>query len=360
MAKTSQIFDALFSNRIINHILFWVAAIGILAYHGSLFGGTFGDNLIELLAMLPSKMAAAYLLVYFLIPRFIYQRKWILFLLFFIASAYLLSVLARLSIIHIAEPILHHDGYDESLWEVIADPVYLLKVYVVSLYIPAFILFSLKLTKDRFQQENKILNLEKEKSSAELNFLKAQMNPHFLFNTLNNIYALAKEKSDQAPEMIMQLSEILDYTIYECNQDIVHISKEWELIENYVEIQRPRYAEQLVVSMQKRVDDDEAKVAPLILITLVENAFKHTLISPKSKPTIKINLSVKGGKLDFEVFNTKSTSHSKKVGKKKGIGVQNLKRQLENIYPEQYNLTVNEQEDSYHVNLSINLERNGN
>ncbi len=347
--------DGLFSNRLFSHALFWLITVIVLSYHGSLFGGSFSENLIEMLCMLPAKMLAAYFLVYYQIPKLLFQKKWITFGLSFLVSAYILSTLARLAIIHVAEPLMNYEKYDESLLEILSDPIYLAKVYVISVYLPSFLLLVLKFTKDRFYQENQMITLEKEKKNAELSFLKAQMNPHFLFNTLNNIYALTKNKSDEAPEMIMKLSEILDYTIYECNETKVPIAREWDLIENYVDLQSTRFSEALLMTLEKNIDDEKCEIAPLILISLVENAFKHTLISDEKQPTIKVSLVVQNSILDFVVCNSKSDTASKSAAKKKGIGVENVKRQLKLLYQDQYNLSVVEDISSYKVKLTINL-----
>jgi len=254
--------DTFLSYRILNHIIFWVVTILITSYQGSLFGGTFTDNLVNMLILLPVQMIVAYLLVYWQIPQWAFLKKWIPFILSLFVVAYLAAVLARIITIYIAEPL------------------------IGILYIPAFVLFLIKMTKERFINAQRVTVLQKEKQTAELNFLKAQMNPHFLFNTLNNIYSLAKNKSDQTPEMILKLSEILDYTIYECNDERVPIAKEWELIEHYVDLEALRYNKELDLTLNKYVDNDDSQIAPLILITIVENAFKFGLANAKQVPKI--------------------------------------------------------------------------
>ncbi|MEL6254710.1 MAG: sensor histidine kinase [Bacteroidota bacterium] len=341
--------------RFVYHLGFWVLIILLLAYHGSLLGSSFKDNLINMLSLMPVQMLAAYSLIYFLIPRLLYNRRWLLFLLILAVIAYGLSALARLAVIHIAEPLINFESYDESIWEVVTDAGYLIKVYMVSVYLPAVLLFLLKIMKERFQQENKLISLEREKSMAELNFLKAQMNPHFLFNTLNNIYALAKSGSQQTADMVMKLSEILDYTIYECNQRRVPIIKEWELIESYADLQTLRYKDSLMILLDQEIDDTEVEIAPLLLISLVENAFKYVMTTKDSEPLIRINLKLTDKALYFEVFNTKSKVLSSRDSGGKGIGIKNLKRQLSLQYPDRHKMIIEDQKDSYRVELRIDL-----
>lgn len=353
MSAIINFFDAFFKARIVNHISFWVVTVLLLAYHGSLFGGNFRNNLINMMAIVPVQMMAAYFLIYVQIPYWLFKGHWVKFISSFIIVAYVLSILARLSVIYIAQPIMHIDGMEESLWEISTDPIFLIKVYMTSVYIPAFLLFLIKMTKERFLQENRLVTLEKEKRFAELNFLKAQMNPHFLFNTLNNIYALSRSKSEQTPEMIMKLSEILDYTIYECSAAKVPVIKEWQLIENFADLQALRHDNQLMIVIDQDIDNDETVIAPLILISLVENAFKHT--SMHTQANIKVFLKVKHDVLIFEVFNSLSSSNTKKHSDKKGIGVPNVKRQLALQYPDRHTMHIDHQADFYKITLSIQL-----
>ncbi|MEM6803694.1 MAG: sensor histidine kinase, partial [Bacteroidota bacterium] len=212
---------------------------------------------------------------------------------------------------------------------------------------------SVKMMKERSQRENKMIKLEREKSMAELNFLKAQMNPHFLFNTLNNIYALAKNGSEQTADMILKLSEMLDYTLYECSQAKVPIAREWELIENYADLQSLRHADKLIVILEKELDDPSVEISPLLLISLVENAFKYALRNGENAPMIKISLSLKARRLGFEVFNTRNEEYVK--AKPTGIGIKNLKGQLNLQYPERHKIEIESRKDSYQVFLQIDL-----
>lgn len=342
--------------RVVRHLCFWAAIVLLLAYHGSLFGGNFPDNLINMLALLPTQVVAAYLLNYIQIPRLLRYGNWLVFLISTIIVAYLLAVIARLSITHIAEPLIGIDSLDETIFETASDPFYLLRVFVVSIYVPAILMYLIKMTLVKFRQENQVILLEKEKRTNELNFLKAQINPHFLFNTLNNIYSLAKSESSTSAELIMKLSEMLDYTIYECQEETVPISKEWELIESYVDLEALRFGEELSVVLNHQVEDPETRVAPLILISLVENAFKYGLRQSTEVPEIEVTLKAEAGQLRFVVSNSTPRIKDDKHTQKQKIGLQNVRRQLELAYGEVFQLEIDQQDLKYTVELTIDYE----
>lgn len=355
MSAPSNIFDRFIANRVLTHIGFWMSIVLVLAYHGSLFGGNLGDNLINMLVILPVQMIAAYALIYYQIPRWLNKGRYLLFIASLVVDAYLLSAMARWMVINIAQPIMGVDSLEETIVEILTDPVYLIQVFTISVYIPAALLYLLKMTKERFAQQNQLITLEKEKRTTELDFLKAQINPHFLFNTLNNIYSLSKHKAEQTPEMILKLSEILDYTIYECNEPTVPVMKEWELIESYVDLETLRYTDQLTILLDEQVDDKQVRVAPLILISLVENAFKYSLKRVDEVPVIKVLLAVTDGVLSFEVFNSKAMNLPESREHKRGIGVQNVKRQLDLQYPNRHSMDIEDKSESYKVSLTIKL-----
>ena len=350
-----EIIDQILKSRPVTHASFWIVMVFTLAYHGSLFGGAFKNNLINMLCIMPIQMLAAYFLVYVQLARWLMKGKWLIFVISLLSTMYVSSVLARLIIIYIAEPLIGYNGIDESLIEILSDPIYLIKIYLPSVYLPVLIFFLIKMTKDRFSQQHKLITLEKEKHAAELSFLKAQMNPHFLFNTLNNIYALAQNKSENTPELILKLSEILGYTIYECQEEHVSLVKEWELIENYIDLESLRHNNRLTIIIEKEINNTNAKIAPLILITLVENAFKFALKSHHESPEVKIQLQEVNNRLTFEVLNSKPKLNISLDDKHQGIGTENVRRQLELQYKNKHQFTMEEGIDWYHVNLVLQL-----
>jgi hypothetical protein len=203
----------------------------------------------------------------------------------------------------------------------------------------------------RLRQMAQQLRLEKQE--AELNYLKSQTNPHFLFNTLNNIYALAKDKSDLAPESILQLSKILRYMLYETSGAFIAIEQELKIIGDYIALEKLRYDESLRVNFNYDVEDMKQSLPPLLLIPLVENAFKHGVSETRQQPFVDIHLSVRQRQLKFWVKNS-IDGPAEEGTVRENIGLANLRRQLELLYRE-YQLEIKPLDRVFSATLTINL-----
>lgn len=193
--------------------------------------------------------------------------------------------------------------------------------------------------------------LKNDKNEAELMLLKSKIDPHFFFNTLNNLYGLAIEKSDQAPEVILKLSEIMRYTIYEGEHKYVTLKKEIEYLEQYLEIHKLRYKKQVDIFFEQKIDDDQVKIAPLMFIILLENAIKHGAESMVDSAYIRINLTVMGNDVCFGIENN-FKSRTEKVT---GIGLKNLRRRLQLLYPKRHELVMISRETEYKAILKIKI-----
>lgn len=203
----------------------------------------------------------------------------------------------------------------------------------------------------RLKQSTQQLRIEKQE--AELNYLKSQTNPHFLFNTLNNIYSLARDKSDLAPESILRLSKILRYMLYETGAAYIAIEQELKILDDYIALERLRYDESLHINFNHDIEDKKQALPPLLLMPLVENAFKHGVSETRGQPFVEMHLSVKQRQLAFTVRNSSDVS-STKGPVKENIGLSNLRRQLELLYTD-YNLSVQQGESQFTATLKINL-----
>ncbi|MFZ1678411.1 MAG: histidine kinase [Saprospiraceae bacterium] len=210
-----------------------------------------------------------------------------------------------------------------------------------------------KLLYDNFKLKQTTQQLRLEKQEAELNYLKSQTNPHFLFNTLNNIYALARDKSDLTPESILRLSKILRFMLYETSGGYITIEQELEIISDYIALEKLRYDDSLHIHFKHEIEDIKQPLPPLLLIPLVENAFKHGVSETRNQPFVDIHLSIKQQILTFIVKNSIENIHGEKMVKE-NIGLSNLRRQLELLYTT-YNLTVQQDEAVFTATLEINL-----
>ncbi len=194
--------------------------------------------------------------------------------------------------------------------------------------------------------------LKNDKATAELALLKSKIDPHFFFNTLNNLYGLAIKKSDEAPQVILKLSEIMRYTIYEGENETVLLKDEISYLEQYIEIHKIRYKKTVDIRFTRTIDEEGISVAPLLFIMLLENAFKHGVESLTNNAYIKVELTVKNKVLTFSVEN----NFDLKENPQTGIGIENLKRRLQLIYPKRHQLLLNKEAPIYNAKLIIKLK----
>ena len=194
---------------------------------------------------------------------------------------------------------------------------------------------------------------EKEKTLAELKALKSQINPHFLFNSLNSIYSLARKNSREVPEKIIQLSDLMRHIIYDSDVDFIPLEKEVEMVKNYIELQNLRTQENNKIDFETSGDIKGKKIAPLIFLPFIENSFKHGLKGGAKNAFVKIRLEVTGKVLNFEIENSKGESSQIVNSKYKGIGIDNVKKRLELIYPDIHTLKISNNEKSFKVLLQL-------
>ncbi|WP_299118278.1 histidine kinase [uncultured Tenacibaculum sp.] len=199
-----------------------------------------------------------------------------------------------------------------------------------------------------FEYWKRIQTLKQGKVKAELTLLKSQINPHFLFNTLNNLYGLTVEKSDAAPEVVLKLSDLLRYTIYQGDKNLVPLKQEIEYLKNYIELHKIRYHKNVAITFDYELNS--LKVAPLLFIILLENAFKHGVELLTENAYVHICLKTLKNKIIFEIENNFKPNISKT---NEGLGLENLKQRLTLIYPEKHKLTIKKTDTVYNVKLEI-------
>ncbi|RYF88591.1 MAG: histidine kinase, partial [Chitinophagaceae bacterium] len=297
---------------------------------------------------------ASYFLAYLIVPQILNDKSYYLVGLYFLVGSYFICVLSRMAVIYFLEPYLRTPPFgQESIRVIMTDFPKLITHYFTLTFSAAWILAFIKLLKDQYVVQRRTLLLEKEKAETELKALKSQLNPHFLFNTLNNIYSLSLMNSPKTSSSIAGLSEILDHILYRCNSKYVPLSSEIALIANYLKLEMLRYDERLHVRFNHQVDQD-AMIAPLILLALVENAFKHGAGEDVGKPTIEIDLTLKENRLSFRVTNT--FQHlSPGVEKGDRIGLNNITKQLQLIYGGAYGLSTSNSDNIFVVLLTLDL-----
>lgn len=213
----------------------------------------------------------------------------------------------------------------------------------------------MKISKEWLYQQTIQKDLENKNLQSELSFLKSQINPHFLFNTLNSIYALALKKSDKAPELVLRLSEMMRYMLYISNEKEVPLEQEIKYIQNYLELEKTRYGDKAKIVFDYNEEAPvNCKIIPFLFITFLENSFKHGLSQSINQGYVHCQLTVQAAQIHFNLINSKTTQKDARYFQG-GIGLSNVKRRLQLLYPNRYKLQITDLEDRYEVNLKIIL-----
>jgi two-component system LytT family sensor kinase len=282
----------------------------------------------------------------YLIPNYLSPNKFSTFILLMVLSVVLLTPIHNLAIyLMYSGNEVFQRSFVEGQW----------KTYVSNLLI-ACIATAAQTVRDWAWHRRQVAELENQNMRSELSFLKSQINPHFLFNTLNSIYALSLKKSDLAPDMVLKLSDMMRYMLYESNERRVLLSKEIGYLNNYIDLERLRYGGGADIRLDVQGDPAEYTIAPLLFINFVENSFKHGLSNKASEASyVHISFEIGQQALIFVCSNSireQSSTLPTQVG---GIGLHNVKRRLDLLYPKQYQLDMQTADNHYTVTLKINL-----
>jgi hypothetical protein len=338
--------------RILAHVLFWLFYLLVFSFASFTDLKTVGAGIETAVIFTPVNVTYTYFLLYVLVPGLIKGRYWRFFGFYCLwaVAGLLLNFLYRALVvipIRTGRP-------DPSLLEPnsMYRQIFALFSFVVMNTIAMFGVF-IRMFKYWYLEQQQKLQMEQEKTKAELELLKAQLHPHFLFNTLNNLYTLVLEKSDKAPEMLMRLSAMLSYVLYECRDTLVPLASEIKACQNYIALERERYGERLEVSMNFTGEIEGAKIAPMLFQPFLDNAFKHGAAEQIGKVWMSIDLSVLKQQLFFRVINSVDPGRPPKPGG--GIGIGNVRRRLDLLYPGKAGLTAEAGEDVYIVSLEIDL-----
>jgi LytS/YehU family sensor histidine kinase len=218
------------------------------------------------------------------------------------------------------------------------------------------LLLSLKTLKNWHLEQLKTETLAKENTNAELQLLKAQVHPHFLFNTLNNIYSFTLSQSPLAGSLVQKLSNMLNYMIHECEQPLVSLDKEIKLIQDYVSLEKIRYGNRLDMEVEIKGDPENKLITPLLMIPFVENCFKHGASVMRGQQWIRLAIHIKEDQLDFKISNSKPPDESAVVNKK-GIGLANVRKRLQLLYPGSHFLKTEPLNDTFTVHLQVRLQQ---
>ena len=288
---------------------------------------------------------AALAISYIFLPRFFYKQKMIQFL---------IAILLILAIVIAVEELILEQIFFAGTRRAQHFPGI---AYNLIDTLPAIsILSGAKFAWDALRKQKKLDEMQVLFEESELQFLKSQINPHFLFNNLNNLYSYALESNPKTPEIILGLSGMLRYMLYDCQEEYVSLSKEIEHIENFIQLNELQIEERGEVHFTKTVDNAYHKIAPLILIVFIENAFKHSTGSQAGGIKIAIDINVtENNQLDFKCLNT-FEEQSNTDSLSNGIGLENAKKRLNLTYPQKHNLQINQKDGKFMVHLTLDLQ----
>lgn len=345
--------------RVALHIIFWVlyalqdTVMLFTWYRPTLHNYSnpelFGVSAIACLVYISLKLVIIYYLMYSVIRRLLAGTSSVSRIIVEVSIALLLTVIAyRAMAYYIIRPIVYHGDLKQT-------PFFEVTSLLIALMDLGAIIGSactIKVVRILLAAKDKEKNLVKEKLGTELKFLKNQTNPHFLMNTLNNIYALARKKSEETSEVVMKLSELLRFMLYESSEKRIKLSDEVKVLDDYLELETMRYNQRLAISFSKDIDNCNYQITPLLLLPFVENAFKHGISETRFESYIKMNLVVKEDVLNFSIKNNKEPRTY--TNGSNNIGLTNVKRQLELMYAD-HDLTVLNEPESFTVNLTIKL-----
>lgn len=338
--------------KAIKHILFWSVVLLFFTYFFSAGSSNFKDTLMFSMFLMPTTIATTYVSIYKLIPEYLLTKR---YLRFGVYTFYTLVISMYLIMISIFFSLIYLSNFEFEQMNPITRNIILVtsSVYLVVILVSAFKLLQLNLKSNKKTAvlESKILETQLKLKEQELNYLKMQIHPHFLFNTLNTMYGSALKKADETPDMILKLSNLLDYLLYQVDKPFVSLEDEIHHIEDYISLEKMRFNETLNVSFFKDIHSNAISIAPMLFIPFVENSFKHGTLKDG---VLNIDLSIEATSemINFKISNSSLNTQNKN----EGIGLQNIKKRLELLYSNQYQLDISQKQSKFTVNLQLNIK----
>lgn len=345
--------------KTIGHTVFWTISIAFISFIFYLYNSNFNITLIAKAIITNAGFAmAVYINLYLLIPKFLKQKSYIFYVFWLIVLLTASSLVVQLIIFYPLRKVLHisesFSAFDNNIHSAF---------FFATLGYVAVSSF-LKFIKDWISMQDlnyKLAKIEQQKLEAELKTLKGQLNPHFLFNSLNNIYSLALVKSGKVPDLILQLSDLMRHIIYESKEKYISLGKEIEFVNNFITLQKIRVSENVKIEYAIQGEIPSAKIAPLLFEPFIDNAFKHGLPGNEGEDFIEIIFNFNQPEvLDFSISNN-FEEHENPGHKNSGIGISNVKQRLKLLYNQNdYALTTKKEDHIFSVHLQLQLKQYGN
>jgi sensor histidine kinase YesM len=335
--------------RFLQHFAFWVLSFLILLQLFNASNQVEKIDIIYTAIFHVSLVTGVYINLLILIPLVLRKNRYLFYILLFAVDMISTAAFNEITFNKLIDYVL--PGYYFISFYEFTDILKFVFVYIGLTTL-------LKLSKGWFQlldTNQKLLRTEKEKISNELVALRSQINPHFLFNSLNGIYSLALKKSKRTPEIILLLSELMRYMLYESNEERVLLKKEIRYMKNYIELQKLRSDEHSEVKLNITGSVGDHKIAPLLFLPFLENSFKHGIKGDPMGGFINIDLDINKGSLKLMIENNKGIVEEVEKGEFRGIGLRNARRRLELLYPEKHQLDIQENSEIFSIHLHLDL-----
>lgn len=339
--------------QLLSHSVFWCIVLLFFTYFFGTDTKNFNNVFAFSLFLMPITIATTYVSIYKLIPEYLVTKRYFLFAVYslytLIISAYLIMLSIFFSLIYLSN--FKHDQMNPITKNLL---FIMTGVYLIVVVVSAFKLLKLNLKNSTKANllEKKILETQLKLKEQELHYLKMQIHPHFLFNTLNTMYGFALKKADETPEMILKLSNLLDYLLYQADKPFVSLTEEINHIKDYIALEQLRFTDRLSVSFTSKTCLGTPQISPMLFLPFVENSFKHGFIE---NGTLKIDIAI-ACEGETIVFHIKNTSHNT-TNSKRGIGLENIKKRLELLYKDHYELKITEGNTYFEVTLSLNNKK---
>jgi two-component system, LytTR family, sensor histidine kinase AlgZ len=332
--------------RFWRHLVFWLVHVVIFTWIYKTPDQNIALQLLVSAVVVPAFIIYAYPIMYWFVPQYLLKEKNLQFITIMIlwgVVGWFWNHIARAYILFPFADLVHFKVGTRNSWA----PAGYLIMNLMAGYASMIILFKYWTRKQR-----DFLSSEKEKVNVELQLLKAQVHPHFLFNTLNNIYSFSMENSPKTPHLVLKLSSLLSYILYDCKSDEVLLEKEIEIMKNYIDLEKERYGNKLEISLNIEGDIKDKYIVPLLLLPFLENAFKHGTSEQLDKPWLSMDLSVKQNTMRCKIVNSKNEMS---VINGNGIGIKNVQKRLAYLYPAKHELKLSDEESFFVVSLLLEL-----
>ncbi|HEV3223681.1 MAG TPA: histidine kinase [Puia sp.] len=334
----------------LHHILFWIVYFVFwinISLHN--YGSHLWKAFLATSIYFIGQAGVGYFSIYYLVPRFFFKKKYAIF-----SATVFTGILLGALFITVGMYSLFYSMFTGGAYQV-SFIAYLL-YSLLAVFSSTLLFISVRVIKERVQAQKLNSILEKEKTENELKFLKAQTNPHFLFNAINSIYILIEKDPDLAKVTLARFSDMLRYQLYECNFAEVPIEKEIDYLNNYIELEKLRKGTTLSIDYKTGLSLSNFLISPLLIIPFVENAFKHVSNFSDKRNFIDISINYEDGFFKLFVKNSFDRADSWQTKNPAGgIGQDNTKRRLKLIYPDRHDLIINQDDETYFVSLTINI-----